>query len=70
MAPAVPEVGERVSGGVSDLEPDQGDDVPVALPARTDGPFRTKDEAQRCGAILGRALRCDPPRSDRAPLIL
>lgn len=55
--------------GVSDLEPDPGDDVPVVLPARTDGPFRTKDEAQRCGAILGRALRCDLPRRDRAPLI-
>lgn len=55
--------------GVSDLEPDPGDDVPVALPARTDGPFRTDEDAQRCGAILGRALRCDLPRRDRAPLI-
>ena len=51
--------------GVSDLEPDPGDDVPVALPARADGPFRTEDDAQRCGAILGRALQCGSPKRDR-----
>jgi hypothetical protein len=46
-------------------EPDPGDDVPVALPARADGPFRTEDDAQRCGAILGRALQCGSPKRDR-----
>lgn len=50
-------------------EPDPGDGSPVALPSRTDGSFQTEDEAQRCGAILGRTLQCAPPRADRAPLI-
>ncbi len=55
--------------GVSDLEPDPGDDVPIAFPAQTNGLFQTEDAAKRCGAILGRALECAPPRADRAPLI-
>lgn len=50
-------------------EPDPGDGTPIALPTRTDGPFQTEDEAQRCGAILGRTLQCAPPRADRGRLI-
>ena len=50
-------------------EPDPEEGKMVPLPSKTLGRFETAEAARHCGAILGRALRCDLPRRDRAPLI-
>jgi hypothetical protein len=55
--------------GISGIEPDERDNTMVDLPSKTLGRFESEDAARRCGAILGRAVRCDLPRNDRARLI-
>lgn len=50
-------------------EPDPGNETMVPLPSKNLGRFETDEAARRCGAILGRVVRCNLPRDDRNRLI-